>query len=127
MSSIRPASTRRWARLLLGEPQAGLERIGFQPGDVFFHIDAARADDGIEQQWALMHSDLVQGIPSIVCMHYDASPNTTELMRLVVGYEAKSDSVIYLDPSDLVAGYRRMERAGFFLCGRSSTNRRGGF
>src|SRR3954452_11784398 len=28
-----------------------LKRIGFKPGDVFFDIDAARADAEIESQW----------------------------------------------------------------------------
>jgi hypothetical protein len=90
-----------------------LERIGFKPGDVFYNVDAARADDAIEQQWRLLHADLMKGVPSIVCMHYDASPTTTEHMRLVVGYDAKSDSVIYLDPADSGGGYRRMARETF--------------
>src|SRR6185295_6573557 len=76
-----------------------LKRIGFKPGNVFYTIDVAHAGDEIEVQWKLLHSDLVQGIPSIVCMHYDASPTTTEHMRLVVGYRAKTDEVIYLDPA----------------------------
>ena len=77
-----------------------LKRIGFKPGEVFFNIDVAHADDEIEAQWKLLHADLVQGIPSIVCMHYDASPKTTEHMRLVVGYRATTDEVVYLDPAD---------------------------
>ena len=90
-----------------------LKRIGFKPGDVFFDIDAGRADAEIESQWKLMHSDLVKGTPSIVCMHADASPNTTEHMRLVVGYREKSDEVVYLDPADSIAGYRQMKRPAF--------------
>lgn len=90
-----------------------LEQIGFQTGDVFYTIHAARAKDEIENQWKLLHSDLLNGIPSIVCMHYDASPNTTEHMRLVVGYDAKLDAVIYLDPGERGTAYRRMSRATF--------------
>jgi Peptidase_C39 like family len=90
-----------------------LNRIGFKPGNVFFKIDAARADEGIEEQWKLLHADLLNGVPSIVCMHYDDSPNTTEHMRLVVGYEAKTDRVVYLDPVDDGGGYRRMARDSF--------------
>jgi hypothetical protein len=90
-----------------------LNRIGFKPGEVFFKIDAARGDEGIEEQWKSLHADLLKGVPSIVCMHYDASPNTTEHMRLVVGYEGKSDSVVYLDPADSGGGYRRMARDEF--------------
>lgn len=90
-----------------------LARIGFKPGDVFFTIDAARAGDEIEAQWQLLHADLLKDIPSIVCMHSDASANATEHMRLVVGYDAKTDSVIYLDPAESGVGYRRMKRATF--------------
>lgn len=90
-----------------------LERIGFKPGEVFYHVDASRADVGIEEQWKLLHADLMRGVPSIVCMHYDASSNTTEHMRLVVGYDAANDSVVYLDPADSGGGYRRMARSSF--------------
>jgi Peptidase_C39 like family len=90
-----------------------LKRMGFKPGEVFFNIDVAHADGEIEAQWELLHADLVQGIPSIVCMHYDASPKTTEHMRLVVGYRATSDEVVFLDPADATAGYRRMKRSMF--------------
>src|SRR4051812_7440351 len=90
-----------------------LKRIGFKPGEVFFSIDAAHADDQIEAQWKLLHADLVRGIPSIVCMHYDSSPKTTEHMRLVVGYQAAADEVIYLDPAESGTAYRQMKRAAF--------------
>jgi hypothetical protein len=89
-----------------------LDRIGFKTGDVFYHVETARADTDLEDQWKILHADLLAGIPSIVCMHYDASPNTTEHMRLVVGYDARSDSVVYLDPAE-AGGYRRLERAAF--------------
>jgi Peptidase_C39 like family len=90
-----------------------LQRIGFKPGQVFFNIDVSRAADEIEAQWKSLHADLLQGIPSIVCMRYDAKPQTTEHMRLVVGCSAASDEVIYLDPADTSAAYRRMKRSVF--------------
>jgi hypothetical protein len=90
-----------------------LKRIGFKIGNIFISIDAARANDEIEAQWKLLHSDLIKGIPSIVCMRSDTSPNTTEHMRLIVGYEAKTDAVIYLDPAVQDVGYRRMNRTMF--------------
>ena len=89
------------------------KRIGFKPGDVFYHVDVAHADDDIEAQWKSLHADLVRGIPSIVCMHYDASPKTTEHMRLVIGYRAKTDEVYYLDPAVPSAAYQHMQRAAF--------------
>jgi hypothetical protein len=90
-----------------------LKRIGFNTGDVFFTVDAAHADRGVEAQWKLLHTDLLKGIPAIVCMHYDASPETTEHMRLIVGYDANTDEVIYHEPADANASYRRMELATF--------------
>ncbi len=90
-----------------------LERIGFKTGDVFFTIDATRAESAIEEQWKVLHADLVQGIPSIVCMHFDASANATEHMRLVVGYRARTDEVVYLDPAEAGTAYRHMKRAAF--------------
>jgi hypothetical protein len=91
----------------------GLQRIGFKTGDVFNWIEVARAEAAIEEQWRQMHGDLAKGIPSIVCMHYDATPNTTEHMRLVVGYDAKTDGVIYLDPADRAGRHQRMNRSEF--------------
>jgi hypothetical protein len=90
-----------------------LNRIGFKPGNVFFNIDVAHAEDEIESQWKSLHADLVQGIPSIVCMHYDSSPKTTEHMRLIVGYHANTDEVVYLDPAEPGPAYRQMKRARF--------------
>jgi len=110
MSGLDPAEGRGCYSADLAR---ALKRIGFKPGDVFFNIDVAHADDEIEAQWKLLHADLVQGIPSIACMHYDASPKTTEHMRLVVGYQKKTDEVIYLDPAEPGAAYRRMKRATF--------------
>jgi hypothetical protein len=91
-----------------------LARIGFKTGEVFFSIDSANAAREVEAQWKLLHADLVRGIPSIVCMHYDASPDTTEHMRLVVGYDAKKEEVIYHEPAEPSASYRRMKLATFF-------------
>jgi hypothetical protein len=90
-----------------------LKRIGFDPGEVFFTVDAASADAALEEQWKRLHADLVKGIPSIVCMHYDASTKSTEHMRLVVGYSANKDEVIYLEPAEPGDGYRRMSRTAF--------------
>jgi hypothetical protein len=110
MSSLDPAYGRG---CYSADLKRALKQIGFTPGEVFFNIDVAHADDEIEAQWKSLHADLVQGIPSIVCMHYDATPKTTEHMRLVVGYRAATDEVIYLDPADATAGYRRMKRDMF--------------
>ena len=110
MSGLDPAQGRGCYSADLAR---ALKCIGFKTGDVFFSIDVARAADEIETQWKLLHSDLVKGIPSIVCMRYDASPNTTEHMRLILGYNAKTDEVLYRDPAGRDTTYQRMERARF--------------
>lgn len=110
MSGLDP----QWGRGCYSADLArALERIGFKTGDVFFTVDADRAADAIEDQWKLLHADLIKSTPSIVCMHYDASANTTEHMRLIVGYDAKTDDVIYRDPAVPQANYLRMKRATF--------------
>jgi hypothetical protein len=86
-----------------------LQRIGFQTGNVFYSIDAAHADTGLDAQWKLLHADLLKGIPSIVCMHYDDSPDTTEHMRLVVGYDSKSHEVLFHEPAEARGAYLRMK------------------
>src|SRR4051812_35720317 len=110
MSALDPAEGRG---CYSADLRRAVNRIGFKPGVVFFNIDAVHADDEIEAQWKLLHADLVRGIPSIVCMHYDAAPKTTEHMRLVVGYQAAADEVIYLDPAEPGTAYRRMKRTTF--------------
>ena len=47
-------------------------------------------------------------------MHYDESPQTTEHFRLVVGYDAATDEVLYHEPAEDDGAYRRMSRARMF-------------
>jgi hypothetical protein len=95
------------------ELQEVLERIGFEPGPVWFKIDAAAAAEGLAAQFDALYNDLRQGTPSIVCMHYDESPATTEHFRLVLGYDAAKDELIYHEPAQDGGAYRRMKRAAF--------------
>ena len=60
------------------------------------------------RQFDAMLADLKNGIPSIVCMHYDEKPVTTEHMRLVVGYDGAKGEVIYHEPAEANGAYRRM-------------------
>jgi hypothetical protein len=46
-------------------------------------------------------------------MHYDEQPDTTEHFRLVLGYDAARDEVVYHEPAEPHASYRRMKRARF--------------
>lgn len=92
------------------ELDAALKRLGFDTGDVFTRIDARRADAELEHLWAALHRDLAAGTPSILCMRYDERPDTTEHFRLILGYDAKTDEVLYHEPAEDRARYRRMKR-----------------
>ena len=90
-----------------------VKTIGFDVGAVWYRIPSDESDVGLESQWQALHADLVAGIPSIVCMHYDASPETTEHFRLVLGYDADSDEVVYHEPAEEKGAYRRIRRSVF--------------
>lgn len=92
------------------ELHTALKRIGFAPGPVWYSVQPSTADAQLEQLFAAVHSDLAQGVPSILCMRYSDRPNTTEHFRLILGYDAKSDEVIYHEPAESRGAYRRMKR-----------------
>ena len=90
-----------------------VEQLGFSPGDVWYAIDAKDPQPGLDAAFGALHADLVRGVPSIVCMHYDDRPDTTEHFRLVLGYDADRDEVVYHEPALPDGAYRRMTRAKF--------------
>jgi len=63
--------------------------------------------------WRGLYGDLIRGIPSIVCTHYSDNPAATEHFRLVVGYEAAGDLVVYNEPAEDAGQYRTMKRDAF--------------
>ncbi len=91
----------------------GLRVLGVEPGQVWFRIDPTKASSQVDSQWRALHRDLVKGQPSIVCMHFDARPHTTEHFRLVTGYDSVRDEVIYQEPAETDGADRRMARAEF--------------
>ena len=95
------------------ELKTALENIGFKVGQVWYSISKDKADEELEELWGQLHSDLLRGIPSIVCMHYDSSPNTTEHFRLILGYDSGSDQIIYNEPAVDDGAYLRMNRSQF--------------
>jgi len=95
------------------ELKTALTRAGMEVGPVWHTVAAASAAMGLEQLFGQLHADLVQGVPSIVCMHYDDRPTTTEHFRLVLGYDAATSEVIYHEPAESGAAYSRMDRAAF--------------
>ncbi len=90
--------------------QTALARVGFNVGSVWYQIAADRADVELESHFRAMHADLTAGIPSIVCTHFDDKPETTEHFRLILGYDAKTDEVLYHEPAFANGAYRRMAR-----------------
>lgn len=92
------------------ELNTALKRIGLVPGDVWYRISTDKSAAQIEGQWKALHADLVAGIPSIVCMHYDDHAAASEHFRLILGYDRKTDEVIYNEPAVANGKYARMKR-----------------
>ncbi len=96
------------------ELAAALEAIGFKTGTVSFPVNAANARAEIDRRFAELLADLARGIPSIVCMRTGAGAGSTEHFRLILGYDAGADAVIYHEPADADDGaYLEMPREEF--------------
>jgi hypothetical protein len=95
------------------ELRKAVERIGFEPGPVWHAIQAARATSELDAQFQALHQDLRTGVASIVCTHYDETPGASEHFRLVVGYDAETDELIYHEPAEAAGAYQRMQRSRF--------------
>ncbi len=110
LTGVDPALGRgAWTR----ELKRALERLGFMVGPVWSEGPQDHDPAFAEAQWAALHADLLAGHPSIVCMHYDESPHTTEHFRLALGYDAASDELIYHEPAEDGGAFSRMDRALF--------------
>jgi len=96
------------------ELATALERLGFRPGDVWYQVSPAAAERDLMAVWRGLLRDLETRIPSIVCMNTSAGANSTEHFRLVLGYDADRDEVIYNEPAEEHGAYRRMARAQLF-------------
>ncbi|MBN1556423.1 MAG: C39 family peptidase [Phycisphaerae bacterium] len=93
-----------------------IQGFGLDPGpkeQAWAKMNPTQADAELNAQFDAMLADLHQGVGAIVCMHYDEQPNTTEHFRLVLGYDAKTDEVIYHEPAVRKGAYRRMKRKEF--------------
>jgi Peptidase_C39 like family len=90
-----------------------VHRLGFAPPSIYTLVDARSPQRGLATELAHLHADLARGVPSIVCMHYDDQPRTTEHFRLVVGFDAEADQIVYQEPAEDAGEYRRMDRALF--------------
>jgi len=90
-----------------------LSRLGFKPGKTFYPFSSSKAAKEVEKLWSALHTDLKDGIPSIVCMRTSDGRSATEHFRLVLGYDAGKDEVVYHEPAGDKAAYRRMKRSRF--------------
>jgi hypothetical protein len=93
--------------------ERALRRIGFRTGPVWYSISARDAWPSLNDEFAAMHADLRRGIPSIVCTRFDDQPQSPEHFRLILGYDAQSDDVLYHDPAETRGSYLRMPRPKF--------------
>ena len=91
------------------ELAAALEEIGFNVGNVWSPLEN---EAELEEQFSALHRDLVNKIPSIVCMHF-SKDDDDEHFRLVLGYDAREDAVIYHESSEPEGSYLRMPRDEF--------------
>ncbi len=96
------------------ELKTALERIGFSPGPVYYSFPARDAPAALERVWSEVAADLARGVPSIVCTHFDESPDTTEHFRLVIGWDRARDEVVYHDPALDHGASVRMPRSRLF-------------
>ena len=95
------------------ELKRALGRLGFDVGPVWYRVERKDAARALDERFGELHADLVAGVPSIVCMHFDEAPDTTEHFRLIRGYDPRADEVIYHEPAEAGGAYRRMKRARF--------------
>ena len=96
------------------ELAAALARLGFKPGDVWYQVAPGAAERDLLAIWRGMMRDLEARIPSILCMNTGTGASSTEHFRLVLGYDADRDEVIYHEPAEAQGAYRRMPRAQLF-------------
>jgi hypothetical protein len=89
-----------------------VERIGFDPGPVWYSVRAGNAAE-LSALFTGLHEDLARGVPSIVCMRTKAGRGATEHFRLVTGYDEERDELVYQEPAEEQGGGRRMAREKF--------------
>ncbi|MFH1024084.1 MAG: C39 family peptidase [Planctomycetota bacterium] len=90
-----------------------LTTIGFAAGDIEKRFDAGGIARGVESEWRALLADLRAGVPSIIGMRQADTPRAPEHFRLVLGYQADTDEVIYHEPAETDGAYRRMGRSAF--------------
>jgi len=90
-----------------------LQDLGFDVGDVWYRFAPADAERELDRLFADMHADLLAGTPSIIKMRSDPDNAESEHFRLILGYDAADDEVIYHEPGDANGAYSPIERHKF--------------
>lgn len=99
--------------LVTDELARTLTSLGFDVGRVWNRVNPANGDAELEAQWRALHADLRAGVPSIICGWSSFGPERSEHMRLVVGYDSKSDEVLFHEPAQSSATLGRLKRSDF--------------
>jgi hypothetical protein len=92
------------------ELEAALGGIGFKVGEVWKSLDS---DYTVDDVFGELLEDLGSGVPSIVCMNTSDDEDSTEHFRLVLGYDAEKDEIVFHEPAEDDGAYRRMDRKLF--------------
>ena len=50
------------------------ERIGFDPGNVWYRVNTKQADAGLQQMFGKLHADLAAGNPAVLCTRFSPAP-----------------------------------------------------
>ena len=87
-----------------------VRNIGFDAGKVWYKVRPASAQADLVRLFQVIQADLMNGHTTVVCMHYNDQPETTEHFRLIVGYDADRDEIIYQEPATSDGNYQRMSR-----------------
>lgn len=99
--------------LVTDELARTLVSLGFDVGRVWNRVDPQNAAPQLEAQWRALHADLIAGWPSIICGWSSFGANRSEHMRLIVGYDANTDEVLFQEPAQKEATLGRLKRSDF--------------
>jgi hypothetical protein len=87
-----------------------LEKLGFDIGPISYPVAPTRAGAELGILWNGMLDDLALRIPSIICMRTGDNVGATEHFRLILGFDATTDEIIYHEPAADKGAYQRMKR-----------------
>ena len=109
VTGVDPAKARgAWTPELVEAATA----MGFHTGAVWYPLEPGD-EAGVQEQFDALIADLQDGVPSIVCMRLSDAADAGEHFRLVLGYDADEDVVVFHDPALDDGAYWRMSGATF--------------